>query len=131
MDVASGCLVAQRISDARRPTRCLATTTPDDRFARDDGRWRPVLAQVADELLACGVLHAARCRAALRSARSGEWSIVNSREWWHFDNLAALHFVEYLASERKIDAVRTALRVSPSVNAGAFIPNVTRWTFRR
>ncbi|MFL5495955.1 MAG: hypothetical protein ACJ8DC_16340 [Gemmatimonadales bacterium] len=28
----------------------------DDRFARECGPWRPVVAQVADKLLACGVL---------------------------------------------------------------------------
>ena len=31
-------------------------TVYDDRFAREYGPWRPVVAQVADKFLACGVL---------------------------------------------------------------------------
>jgi hypothetical protein len=31
-------------------------TVYDDRFAREDGPWRPVFTQVADKFLACGVL---------------------------------------------------------------------------
>ena len=31
-------------------------TVYDDRFARDYGPWRPVVAQVADKFLHCGVL---------------------------------------------------------------------------
>ena len=31
-------------------------TVDDDRFAREYGPWRPVVAQVADTFLACGVL---------------------------------------------------------------------------
>jgi hypothetical protein len=31
-------------------------TVDDDRFAREHGPWRPVVAQVADKFLACGVL---------------------------------------------------------------------------
>ena len=31
-------------------------TVYDARFAREDGAWRPVVAQVADKFLACGVL---------------------------------------------------------------------------
>jgi len=50
----------------------------DERFARECGPWRPVLAQVADKFLACGVLdhgfarslgtrRGCRCRAVDRS----------------------------------------------------------------
>ena len=31
-------------------------TVYDERFARESGPWRPVVAQVADKFLACGVL---------------------------------------------------------------------------
>ena len=31
-------------------------TVYDERFARENGPWRPVVAQVADKFLACGVL---------------------------------------------------------------------------
>lgn len=35
-------------------------TVYDERFAREYGAWRPVVAQVVDALLACGVLERAR-----------------------------------------------------------------------
>jgi hypothetical protein len=43
-------------------------TVDDDRFAREYGPWRPVVAQVADKFLACGVLEHdfARIRCRLR-----------------------------------------------------------------
>ena len=58
-------------------------TVYDERFAREYGPWRPVVAQVADTFLACGVLdHGfARircdvCTAAAGSARSPAWPLA-------------------------------------------------------
>ena len=45
-------------------------TVYDDRFAHEHGPWRPVVAQVADKFLACGILeHGFARRSAVPAAR--------------------------------------------------------------
>ena len=55
-------------------------TVDDDRFAREDGPWRPVVAQVADKFLACGVLEhgSARIRRIRGDACTHEYLLAFS-----------------------------------------------------
>ena len=57
-------------------------TVYDERVAREDGPWRPVVAQVADTFLACGVLDHGFARIRCWAIDTSRWRATRALRRW-------------------------------------------------
>jgi hypothetical protein len=99
-------------------------TVYDERFVRDYGPWRPVVAQVADKFLACGVLDHGYARIRCDDC-AHEYLLAFSCKCRYFCPSCHAKRLAFITQASVIDQILTHLRAR-AVHAGARSPPSTR-----